>query len=119
MSIYKKQSEEQKTFETAQDFLKYYEKNKDDLDEINTRSMNLKFKINGHHIGRKQGKLILYPIKKFEENAPENEEMKDQIRELQEGLDDLREMFNKMVDQIKKLQGRINQSTSLPYNYHK
>ena len=40
MSIYKKQSEEQKTFETAQDFLKYYEKNKEDLDEMNTRSMN-------------------------------------------------------------------------------
>lgn len=122
MSIYKKISEDPRTFETVSDFLKYYEKNKEDLDEMNTRSMNLKFKINGHHIGRKQGKLILYPIKKFEENAPENEniqEMKNQIRELQEGLDDLREMFNKMVDQIKKLQGRINQSTSLPYNYHK
>ena len=65
MSIYKKISEDPRTFETVSDFLKYYEKNKEDLDEMNTRSMNLKFKINGHHIGRKQGKLILYPIKKM------------------------------------------------------
>ena len=62
MSVYKKISDDCRTFNSESDFLKYYEKNKETIDEINTRALNLKFKINGYKIGRKEGKIILYPI---------------------------------------------------------
>ena len=66
MSIYKKQSDDLKTFDSAEEFLKYYDNNRKDIDNTHTRSLNLKFKINGHHLGRKQGKLILYPTRETE-----------------------------------------------------
>lgn len=72
MSIYKKQSDDIKTFDSAEEFLKYYENNRKDIDNTHTRSLNLKYKINGHHLGRKQGKLILYPIRNLEQNSNEN-----------------------------------------------
>ena len=62
MSVYKKKSDDVKYFDNEKEFLKYYEKNKESIDEETTRSLNLKFKINGHKIGRKGGNIILYPL---------------------------------------------------------
>ena len=62
MSVYKKKSDDVKYFDNEKEFLKYYEKNKESIDEETTRSLNLKFKINGHKIGRKSGNIILYPL---------------------------------------------------------
>ena len=98
MSIYTKQSEDSKTFETAEEFLKYYENNKKDIDELHTRSLNLKFKINGHTIGRKQGKLILYPKKSeqketFQEQDVTIEQLKQAILSLNERLKKIEEYF--------------------------
>ena len=90
MSIYKKQSEDPMNFDSAQDFLKYYNNNQKELDSIHTRSLNLKYKINGHTIGRKQGKLILYPAKNNVNDDNENEVS-------------LEEKYNKLKDVVLEL----------------
>ena len=75
MSIYKRQSDDIKTFDSAEEFLKYYENNRKDIDSTHTRSLNLKYKIKDHTIGRKQGKLILYPTKNINENNETSSEL--------------------------------------------
>ena len=131
MSIYKKQSDNFKTFETAEDFLKYYENNRKDLDETNTRSLNLKYKINGHRIGRKQGKIILYPTglppKGFppknvsDEEAEEGvtvekyEQLKQAVLQLNERL----KIIEERLHQEDVQQQNLKQSSSFQLYYHK
>ena len=50
-------------FDSKEEFNRYYAKNKEAIDKMATRGLNVKFKINGFKIGRSKGELILYPIK--------------------------------------------------------
>lgn len=110
MSIYKKQSDDCKTFETPDEFLKFYENNRKDIDETNTRSLNLKYKINGHTIGRKQGNIILYP-KKFEDTTSVSlEQLKQAILQLNERLKIIEEQLSSTA---------VKQSSNFPLYYHK
>ena len=101
MSIYKKQSDDLKTFETPEEFLKFYENNKKDIDETKTRSLNLKYKIKGHHIGRKENKLILYPIRIVNEPEETTDQKNSDIQELEV-------KFNKLKDVVVELIERVN-----------
>lgn len=103
MSIYKKQSEDQKTFETPEEFLKFYENNKKDIDETHTRSLNLKYKIKDHTIGRKAGKIILYPIKKEKINNEEVLEFKQQFEILEEKYNKLKTVVMQIIEEIEAL----------------
>ena len=101
MSIYRKQSDDLKTFDSAEEFLKYYENNRKDIDSTHTRSLNLKFKIDGHHLGRKQGKLILYPINKVEDNISNddsNSDLKEMYEQLKQDVLDLNERLKKLEE---------------------
>ena len=107
MSIYKKQSEDSKTFETAEDFLTYYENHKKEIDALHTRSLNLKFKINGHTIGRKQKEIILYPKKSEQKETPQEndviiEQLKQAILSLNERLKKLEEYVETQSKPIPK-----------------
>ena len=51
------------TFDSKEEFMRYYNKNKESIDKMATRGLNTKYKINGFKIGRKQGSIILYPLK--------------------------------------------------------
>ena len=136
MSIYKKQSDNFKTFETAEDFLKYYENNRKDIDECNTCSLNLKFKITGHRIGRKQGKIILYPTglppkgfpstglppKNVSDEEPEEgvtvekyEQLKQAVLQLNERL----KIIEERLHQEDVQQQNLKQSSSFQLYYHK
>lgn len=100
MSIYKRQSDDIKNFDSAEEFLKYYENNRKDIDSTHTRSLNLKYKIDGHTIGRKQGKIILYPNKteiKTEENSNDSnyEQLKNALLDLNERLKIIEDMVLK------------------------
>lgn len=117
MSIYKKQSDDLKSFETPEEFLKYYDNNKKDIDETHTKSLNLKFKINGHKIGRKQGKIILYPLKKEAQCASEETEQTEQIKLLREAIVNLNERLKKL-EQAEQQRCSTQSSNPLSY-YHK
>ena len=50
-------------FDTKEDFMKHYNKNKETIDGMSTRGLNVKYKIEGFKIGRSKGEIILYPLK--------------------------------------------------------
>ena len=104
MSIYKKQSEDSKTFESAEEFLKYYENNKKDIDALHTRSLNLKFKINGHTIGRKQGEIILYPKKSEQTESPQENDVI---------IEQLKQAILSLNERLKKLEESLSQSRTV------
>ena len=68
ITTFKNLYEETKEFNNKQDFLNYYETHKKEIDEMKTRGLNVKFRINGYHIGRKEGRLILYPEQREKNN---------------------------------------------------
>lgn len=102
MSVYKKISDDCRTFESDSDFLKYYEKNKETIDEINTRALNLKFKINGFKIGRKEGKIILYPlssvVSKVSTNEDSNLTLRQEVEELKLRINIIENILNDLVN---------------------
>ena len=111
MSIYKKQSEDFKTFESAEEFLKYYENNKKDIDALHTRSLNLKYKINGHTIGRKLGKIILYPKKSEQKNHPQEQD----VEETKLVIEQLKQAILQMNERLKIIEEYIDsQSKPIP-----
>ena len=119
MSIYKKQSEDPKEFGSAEEFLKYYDNNRKDIDATHTRSLNLKYKINGHTIGRKQGKLILYPTNKIGNEiindataSNSDSDLKQMYEQLKSGLLDLNE-------RLKKLESLITPQSNFQLYCHK
>lgn len=117
MSVYKKISDDCRTFNSESDFLKYYEKNRETIDEINTRALNLKFKINGYKIGRKGGKIILYPVNNVSTNQNSEEShsditlrtenydetLKQEVEELKTRVNILESMMNQFMQQYDAL----------------
>lgn len=62
-------------FETKEEFIRYYNKNKSMIDSMKTRGLNRKYKIEGYKIGRKNNIITLYPNNIINENYnKENDE---------------------------------------------
>lgn len=58
-------------FDTVEDFEKYYNKHKDEVDAMATRGLNQKFKIKDFKIGRRKGVIMVYPIKTYYDDEEE------------------------------------------------
>lgn len=65
-------------FETKEEFNRYYAKNKEAVDKMATRGLNVKFKINGFKIGRTKGEIILYPTKDTKQTPEINTNQADE-----------------------------------------
>lgn len=100
------------SFETKEDFNRYYERNKETVDAYSTRGLNKKFIITGYRIGRKKGEIILYPVQLPRDPSPTH----------QQSIDDDRCMINEKIDsmneRLKKietlLQMLLNQTPTTP-----
>ena len=124
MSIYKKQSDDVKTFDSAEEFLKYYDNNRKDIDNTHTRSLNLKFKINGHHLGRKGGNLILYPLrgvdpKGYPVNKVESYDQTNDDSDLNQKYEQLKQAVLDLNERLKIIEAKIMQQSSYHLSYHK
>lgn len=111
MSIYKKASDNMIEFDNGEDFLKYYDKNKITIDEIPTRGLNLKYKINGYKIGRKDGKIILWPDKNINIKSTSNKITIDDLKEIKE-INDIFDRLNNITERLTLLEQLLN-STSV------
>ena len=101
MIVYEKLSSNPIKFESTDEFMRYYYKNKDMIDNMKTRGMNRKFIIDGYKIGRKEGKIILYPNQQI-------------IQPIEEKEDDIIELkLDSIVERIKKLEQQMNQFFNL------
>ena len=103
MSIYKRQSEDSMSFDSGEEFLKYYDNHRKDIDNIHTRSLNLKYKINGYTIGRKQGKLILYPTKNINEISEASSDLT-----LDEKFNKLKTVVENILQELDEIKLYIN-----------
>lgn len=63
VKVYNKLSDNLVEFDSKEEFNKYYQTHRDEIDNMATRGLNLKYRVNGYKIGRKGGKIVLYPIK--------------------------------------------------------
>ena len=59
ITVFENLSDNIVSFDSKEQFMRYYDKNKDDIDNMATRGLNTKFKIDGYKIGRKNKQLIL------------------------------------------------------------
>ena len=91
------------TFDTKEQFMRYYDSNKDTIDNMATRGLNTKFKINGFKIGRKNNKLILIPLKEINENKIEDNSTE---------FENLNMKIDILIDRINKLELFIKQTFS-------
>ena len=91
------------SFETKEDFNRYYERNKESVDTYSTRGLNKKFIITGYRIGRKKGEIILYPVQIPRESSPTFEQRFEDRSMLNEKIDSMNERLKKIETLLQML----------------
>ena len=89
-----------KEFDNKDDFIKYYELNQNNLKDVSTCMLNKKFKINGYHIGRKQGELQLIPLNLYRPSAYKVNQEDNQIALKLDVLNSKVDMMNKNIKML-------------------
>jgi hypothetical protein len=93
-----------KEFDNKEDFIKYYELNKNELKDYSTCILNKKFKIKGYHLGRQKGELKLIPLDLYRPSAyrinQEDNQIILKLDVLNEKLDTLNKNINKLINQL-------------------
>ena len=97
VEIVKRICEDVKEFDNKEDFIKYYELNKNQLKEISTCVLNKKFKIKGYHLGRKQGELQLIPLDLYRPSAYKVNQEDNQINLKLDVINDKLDNLNKNI----------------------
>ena len=104
VKVVKRITEDVKEFDNKDDFIKYYELNKNELKDISTCMLNKKFKIKGYHIGRKQGQIQLIPLNLYRPSAykvnQEDNQITLKLDILNEKIDLLNKNINKLINQL-------------------
>ena len=104
IEIVKNICDDVKEFANKEDFIKYYELNQNDLKDISTCMLNKKFKINGYHIGRKQGQIQLIPLNLYRPSAykvnNEDNQIVLKLDILNEKLDLLNKNIKNLINQL-------------------
>ena len=88
LTIYENLSDNAITFDSKEEFVRYYKQHKEEIDTKPTRGLNLKYQIRGYRIGRKNGSIVLYPTRggQYEEEEqqkpqPQKEESSEEEEE--------------------------------------
>lgn len=93
-----------KEFDNKEDFIKFYELNKNELKDISTCMLNKKFKIKGYHLGRKNKELQLIPLNLYRPSAykvnQEDNQITLKLDILNEKIDLLNKNINKLISQL-------------------
>ena len=81
-----------KEFNSPEEFNLWYSKNKDEIDSETTHMLNKKYHINGYRITKIKGILMLksdVPTKEKQDNISEIDNLKNEIENLREALNQL------------------------------
>ena len=106
-----------KTFNSPEEFNKYYQKHKEEIESKTSNQLNKEYKINGYKItkrnikiidGKKQGEIYLKSLTKNnseENNENENiyENLKREIEELKTKINVLTESYSHIIDVLNSL----------------
>lgn len=105
-------------FESKEEFMRYYSKNKETIDNMPTRGLNKKFLINGFKLGRIKKELTLFPIESalgkrlgsITNNESQNEIQNEDISMIELKLDNISERLKRIETQISILLKLCNQA---------
>ena len=104
VEVVKRITEDVKEFDNKEDFIKYYELNKNELKDYSTCILNKKFKIKGYHLGRQKGELKLIPLDLYRPSAyrinQEDNQIILKLDVLNEKLDNSNKNINKLINQL-------------------
>ena len=111
IKVFNNLSDENLHFESKEEFDRYYKKNKEIIDKMSTRALNMKISIDGFKLGRLKKELTLFPItgalgkrlgaiSNTETNTDENDQ------EQTESLIELK--LDNISERLKKLEQLLN-----------
>ena len=100
LGVVKRITDDVKEFSNKEDFIKYYELNKNELKDVSTCMLNKKFKIKGYHLGRKQGELQLIPLDLYRPSAYRINQEDNQIILKLDVLNDKLDLLNKNIKSL-------------------
>ena len=104
VEVVKRITEDVKEFSNKDDFIKFYELNKNELNDVSTCMLNKKFKIKGYHLGRKQGELQLIPLDLYRPSAykvnQEDNQINLKLDVINDKLDDLNKNIKLLLNQL-------------------
>ena len=107
IKVFNNISEDRLHFESKEEFIRYYNKNKETIDKMSTRGLNMKISIEGYKIGRLKKELTLFStdsalgkrlgsIHNSEQNKEQNIEQNDEQNILEIKIDNLNERLKKI-----------------------
>ena len=106
------------TFDNKEEFMKYYNKHKDDMDQEKTRGLNIKYKIPSYKIGRQKNVITLFPIKepKQKVESKSEPEIKPEPESMFKELNELLEIQSQLITKIENKVDMLlqNQMQQLP-----
>ena len=94
-----------KNFETKEEFMKYYEEHKEEIDQLQTKELNKQFKINECKISRNKNKIVVRANSPKNKKQPKTKENKP--RDLNKVIDHLINEFEKQLNELKELKNKI------------
>ena len=101
VKVVKRITEDVKEFDNKEDFIKFYELNKNELKDFSTCILNKKYKIKGYHLGREKGELKLIPLDLYRPSAyrinQEDNQINLKIDVINNKLDQLIKQFNQFL----------------------
>ena len=107
IGVVKRASDDVKEFPSKEEFMKYYEINKIEIDNQSTCILNKKFKINGFHLGREKGVLKLIPLNLYRPSEyqinHENNLINIKIDTLNQKMATLIEVINGLLREVFKI----------------
>ena len=105
VEVIKRITEDVKEFDNKEDFIKYYELNKNELKDYSTCILNKKFKIKGYHLGRQKGELKLIPLDLYRPSAyrinQEDNQINLKLDVLNNKFDQLNKNINILINLLK------------------
>ena len=110
VKVVKRITEDVKEFDNKEDFIKFYELNKNELKDFSTCILNKKFKIKGYHLGREKGELKLIPLDLYRPSAYRINQEDNQINLK---IDVLNERVNAINNKLDQLIKNFNQFLSM------
>ena len=110
VKVIKRITEDVKEFDNKEDFIKYYELNKNELKDYSTCILNKKFKIKGYHLGREKGELKLIPLDLYRPSAYRINQEDNQINLK---IDIINNKIDTLTSNMSTLINKFNQFLSL------
>ena len=98
LPVHRNKDFERKVFETKEDFDKFYELNKNEIDVMSSIALNKKFLINGFRIGRRKNNMDIYLIENLTKHYVPTLELSDKTNFTDEDIS---------PDAVKDLEARV------------